>query len=177
VRIKDAQFRVVVGLGQLEGLAVRDAAGGERRHAWVSKNVALLWSERHHFLAWVAPPRGESRLPEERRASRPRRRTLAGADADAAAALWQKWAPGPSARANFDTEQVQDVPLTGAWSRLGVGVAIDYRSDKFNRRRHVVPYRHPFDTPPEVEVMQGEGYEVWVVSGPNLRVTARGIEG
>lgn len=174
--IKDAQIEVATDLALAKGLHLEGDGPippDDVELAWRFTRARLYWSP--GILWWVVPT-GRA-LPSALRPTRTRARTLDTPEADSAAALWHAWAPGPSSRQRSDTEQIQRVPLTGRWAAKRLGLAIDYLSDKFNPTRTRVPYRHKFDTPPKVEVMSGKGYEVWVVKGPELRITERGIEG
>jgi len=177
VPIVDSQLEVVTWLARLEALEVEEPDGGKRRHRFASKGVGLMWSPSERFLVAVAPAPGYDTLPARLRPSRKRPLTLDTAQARDAVEVWRAWAPGPASRETSDTEQIQEIPLTGRWAAAGRALKVDYLSDKFNRERKIVAYRHRFEDPPDVEVMQGRGFRVWVLRGGGLRVTARGIEG
>lgn len=183
-------------LASLEALEVRERDGTIRRYTWVGgERVSVVkrptprtlqhepqrtkaqasWSIAGSFLLVVVPT-GRT-LPRELRPGPKRRRFERTPDKEAAAELWRAWAPGPAARAADETEQIQDIDLSGPWASIGHATLVDYFSDKFNGRHELQAYRHVFDRPPRVERMEAATHRAYVLRGPGLKVTGDGIEG
>ena len=187
---------VLLPLATLEALEVRSEDGTVRRYSWIGRErvqlvtrptprtlqhtprrtkAAASWSVSGSFLLVIVP--SARTLPRALQPSRARKYAHDDPAKDAAADLWRAWAPGPASTQTHATDQIQELDLSGPWEFLGHATLVDYFSDKFNKRRELEAYRHPFDTPPRVERMKRDNYSAWVLKGPDLKVTGAGIEG
>ena len=145
----------LVELGRFLDARVSPADGDD---FLISGGVPLLWSEHAKALVVVGG------------LTRPRAIDEQGTTGER---VYRRWTRGREPT----TEREVEIDLAGTWKRLGRGLAIGYRSDKFHAKGSVVDYEHKFGPRVVVSELESSTGSVYVFRGGSLRLTSRGIEG